>query len=170
MSGLGITQDACAMWAPWRCRGYGRRSRLGRAALPGVGRGYRKCVAARGHGGACRRLPAALGGFLAVGLGLRRRVLAWPVGSRHPVGGGVAQTVNACPSHRRGRDRDPEHRAGRRGSETGCGAVGPRAALHPWRPGLGTRARVTWRPRPPGVPWKGRPGSTLGGREGTPVS
>lgn len=35
--GLGITHDACARWAPWRCRGYGRRSPRGRAALPGWG-------------------------------------------------------------------------------------------------------------------------------------
>uniref|UniRef100_F1MXU9 GDP-fucose protein O-fucosyltransferase 2 n=3 Tax=Bos TaxID=9903 RepID=F1MXU9_BOVIN len=37
MSGLRITHDACAGWAPWRCRGYGRRSPRGRAALPGWG-------------------------------------------------------------------------------------------------------------------------------------
>ena len=37
MSGLRITHDVCAGWAPWRCRGYGRRSPRGRAALPGWG-------------------------------------------------------------------------------------------------------------------------------------
>lgn len=35
--GLGITHDACARWASWRCRSYGRRSPRGRAALPGWG-------------------------------------------------------------------------------------------------------------------------------------
>lgn len=62
----------------------------------GAERGRRKCVAAQGHGGAqCRVSAAARSGVLAAGLGLGRGVLARPVGGRHPVGGGVPQTVKA---------------------------------------------------------------------------
>lgn len=56
-----------------------------------------------GHGCARRPLTAAAGsGVLAAGRGLGRGVLARPVGGRHPVGGGVPQTVKARPRLRRG--------------------------------------------------------------------
>lgn len=83
-----------------------------------------------GHGGARRRLtPAAGSGVLAAGLGLGRGVLARPVGGRHPVGGGVPQTVKAWDSRGGapvvgGRGSGPRT-AGR------CGAGGGRGAEPP---------------------------------------
>lgn len=75
----------------------------------------------RGHGGAQRRLPAAGSGILAADLGFRRRILAWPVGGGHPVGGGIPQTVSA--STRAGPGRAEQGIWDRVSS--GLGAAGP---------------------------------------------
>lgn len=131
-----------------------------RAGASGAGRACRNFVAARGHGGARRRLLASRGSVLAVGLGLcpGRGVLAWPVGGRHPVGGSVPQKVNAHLRNWRG------FRSGVGSGVVGAGLVSP--IVERW-----TRARVALGGRDRRRPPAGWPdcGSGLRGRPEDPV-
>ncbi|XP_047574161.1 GDP-fucose protein O-fucosyltransferase 2 isoform X2 [Lutra lutra] len=151
-----MTQDA-RVALPWLQE---TRGGVRAGGASGAGRGRRKCVAALGHGGARRRLFGAAGsGVLAAGLGVGRGVLARPVGGRHPVGGGVPQTVPPVrrqpprglqPAQGRVHPRGlpPEDAAGDGGVGAGAAAVGPPLPLaepgHP--PGAHSLVRLL---RPP---------------------
>lgn len=103
-----------------RCRSYWRRAPRGGEARFRSGVRQPEVRGRRRHGGAQRRLPAAAAAgssILAADLGFRRRILAWPVGGGHPVGGSIPQTVSASTPAGLGK-------ASRTGSAAGWGQQG----------------------------------------------